>query len=291
MNVGVIGTGAIGLPIAERILNNGFNLCFYARNKETIDYFQKKSGTFKSIMELGSDCEVVLLILNTYEQCFECLKELLKTMKSGTVIVNSTISPQETRVLYKICLDSQVDFIAAPVTGGVAGAKKGELTIITAGHKEVVEKNRNVLSAFGSNIVYMGEDVGTAAVMKLLVQMLVGINTAAASEALTLGVKCGLPAELIYNTICSSAGVSKIFQNRANTIIDRNFSKRGTIDILTKDLKYCAALANDTACPLPMVQTCCNIFQAGQNTLENTSEDFSAIVKVYEEWANIVVKK
>ena len=52
MNVGVIGTGAIGLPIAERILNNGFNLCFYARNKETIDYFQKNQAHLRALWSL-----------------------------------------------------------------------------------------------------------------------------------------------------------------------------------------------------------------------------------------------
>ncbi len=289
MTIGMIGTGAMGRPMAERLLKAGFDFSFYARRKEVVAHLEGCGGKSCSIRELGERCEVVLLILNSYPQCRECAEELLQTMKSGCVVVHSTISPKEMEALAELCAAHGVELLAAPMTGGVAGAKNGTLTLIVGGSAARLEQLRPVFSVLGTNIVHTGETVDSASTMKLLVQLLVGINTAATAEALVLGAKSGLDPELVYSTICASAGVSKIFTNRGNTMIARDFATRGTLSILHKDLRYCIEKANETECTLPLGQTVNSIFQLGLNTLPDPSEDFSAIVKVYEAWAGVSV--
>ena len=290
MKIGLIGPGRMGLPMSERLIEKGYDLRFYARKSEVIDHLSHKGGKYACIKELGKECDVVLFVLNTFEQCQICLDELLLTLTRGIVVVHSTISPSEMELLGKTCNKMGIDFVAAPLTGGVAGAKQGSLTVLVGGSDNCLEELHPIFNAIGSNIVHTGLSYSSAASMKLLVQLLVGINTVATAETLILGMKSGLDPELIYSTICSSAGESRIFQNRANTIINRNFSSRGTVDIMQKDLKYCVEEANKKECMLPLVQLAHNIFSIGSNTLADTSEDFSAIVKVYEEWMNITIK-
>lgn len=290
MRVGVIGTGAIGYPMVERLLYCGNDVFFYARRREVIISLSEKGAVYMNKQELARNSEVVLLIVNTYEQCEECIREVLDGMPQGScLIVHSTVAPNEMKNLNMSCTRAGVEFLAAPVTGGVAGARKGTLTIIVGGKKETLTRVKSVLNAMGSTIIYTGENPEAAAIMKLLVQMLVGINTTATAEALVLGEKNGLDPHLIYKTICASAGTSLIFRNRANTIMERDFATRGTIEIMYKDLRYCAELAAENGCTLPVTQSCFNMFQIGAKVLENKAEDFSAIVKVYEKWANTIV--
>lgn len=289
MTVGIVGTGAIGFPIAEQIIKHGFELLFYARREEVIAELRERGAEYVSMCELGKRSDVVLLFPNTYEQCLECTEEILTGMDKGVIVVGATISPEEMVTLTGICAKRGVETVAAPVTGGVKGAKEGTLTVITSGRKETVDAVSPVLSTFGNNIVYVSDNIGAGFTMKLLVQLLVGINTVATGEALVLGVKNGLDPRLVYDTLCKSAGTSRIFENRGSTILERNFDKRGTIDILCKDITYSAELASRSGCPIMLGQACANVCRIGQNVLEDTSQDFSALVKLYEEWAGVVV--
>lgn len=291
MKIGMIGTGAIGLPIAKRIIAHDFDFYFYARRNTVISQLQEFGAQYVGLQEMGEICDVVLLFLNTYAQCLECVNEILPTMREGTVVVGSTISPYEMCDLLNICRQGGVEAVAAPVTGGVKGGEEGTLTIITSGSHALVNKLEPLFSSFGKRIVYAGTDIRAAHTMKLLVQLLVGINTAAMCEVLTLGVKNGLDPNLIYSTVCSSAGTTRIFENRGGTVIARNYERRGTVDILCKDLGYCVEMGNRSNCPIPIGQLCSNIFQMGGHMLNDTTQDFSAIIQLYEKWSGTVVEE
>ena len=88
MNIGMIGTGAIGFPIAERIINKGLGLSFFARRNDVIDSLCKLGADYiESVENLGEASDIVLLFLNSFEQCRECTEKLLKGMNSGLIIV------------------------------------------------------------------------------------------------------------------------------------------------------------------------------------------------------------
>ncbi len=288
MEYGIIGTGAIGLPIAKRIVNGGVKLKFYARRSEVIDELKADGAEFYgSTGELGAACDVVFLFVNTYDQCVECTETLLSTMKRGGIIlIGATISPKQMAVLDKMCADKGITALASPVTGGVKGAREGTLTVILSGDSAAIEKVTPCIKTFGSHLYDLGEDVKLAHTMKSLVQLLVGINTVATAEVLVLGTKSGLDPNQIYETICNSAGVSRIFENRACTMIARDFRRRGTVNILQKDLKISKELALDANIPLLLGDPASRLFSIGTQMLDG-EQDFSAIVKLYETWGNI----
>ena len=291
MRVGLVGTGAIGLPIAEQIIKHGFELSFYARRENVVSRLKAYGAKCCRLNELGRNCDLVIFFLNTYDQCLECLHEVIREMDEGIIIIGSTISPDEMQIISEICARRGVDTVAAPVTGGVKGAEEGTLTIMTSGKSEIVQIASPVLYSYGSRLVYAGEDVGAALVLKLLVQLLVGINTLSMSEAMVLGTKNGLDPKLIYDTLCVSAGTSRIFENRGCTVIKRDFHTRAMVDTVAKDIKYCTELARKSGVPSILGQDCANVFQIAQNTLDDTTQDFSAIIQVYEKWAKVLVKE
>lgn len=289
MNIGIIGTGAIGLPIAERIIAGGFELNFYARRQNVIDGLCAKGALFfENAEKLGEKCDAVLLFVNTFDQCVECTEELLKSMKEGIIAVGATISPKQMAQIQMMCAEKGVTAIACPVTGGVKGAREGTLTIILSGDKKAIGAFEPCMRTFGKNLYVLGEDIGLAHIMKSLVQLLVGINTVATAEVMMLGKKSGLDPEKIYETVCNSAGTSRIFENRACTMIEGDFRRRGTVSILQKDLKISKELALDNNVPLLLGDAASRLFGIGAQMLD-CDEDFSAIAKLYEQWCNTTI--
>lgn len=290
MNIGIIGTGAIGLPIAQNIKNKYGELSFYARNASVIQQLKTCGLIYKNKKELSETQDVILLFVNDFNQCYECLMELIQYNFSGILIIGSTIAPKEMIELDCICKKNNIQILAAPVTGGVSGAEQGALTIIVSGKYDIYLTVNKFLEMYGSKIVFMGEKIELAHSMKALVQFLVGINTIGTAEVLTLGYKAGLDLKLVKEVIKHSAGTSRIFENRCNTILNRDFHKRGTIAILNKDLDIVSQMQNNTNAILPLANICSEIFKIGNNNLNN-EEDFSSIIKLYENWNNIIVNE
>ena len=146
------------------------------------------------------------------------------------------------------------------------------------------------MQTYSKKIVYVDEKPGQAEVLKALVQLLVGINSVAMSEAMTLGVKAGLDPETIYDTITNSAGTSRIFENRGQKVMDRDFNKRGTINIINKDLTIASKLAFDKKSPLFLGAIAKQMFQIASHQ-NDPLEDFNAVVKVYESMAGVEIKR
>lgn len=282
--VGIIGTGAIGLPIAQRMIDGNLNLLFYARNSKVINLLVDCGGKFiDSVEELGEACDKVFLFVKNFDDCMDCIKKLLVKMRDGIIVIGATISPEEIMVLENKCKGNNVSLISAPVTGGVRGAVSGTLTTMVSGNINTVETLKPVFNTYCSKIVYMGNELKSAFVMKSLVQFLVGINTVALAETFVLGEGNGLSREQIYDVICSSAGASKIFENRGRRIIQGDYAKQGTIEILNKDLNIVHEIAKNTGVPVFLESVVVKLFNVA-NVKLNNQEDFNAIIKLYDKF-------
>lgn len=280
--IGIIGTGAIGLPITKNLIHKGYKINFFARKQDVIKELLHIGGVYlNNIEQMGESCNIVFLFVKDYDDCHSCIKKLLVKMKEGTIIVGSTIAPNEIRELYNLCLTKSINLVSAPVTGGVQGATNGTLTTIISGKQCIVNDLYKIISAYSKEIINLGEDISLSFIMKALVQYLVSVNTVALVEAYLLAIKNGLNKELTYKVICNSSGNSKIFESRYPTIMDNDFHKRGTIEILAKDLNIVMDISKYSGVPLLMGALVNNLFNVANCTLDN-HEDFSAILKLYE---------
>lgn len=291
MDVGFIGLGAIGYPIFRHVLEKN-TVKFFARREDVINNAKQDGGIFlPSVRQVAQETDRIILFVNTFAQCQDCVNQIISAGKSGiTVLIGATVAPAEVASLRYQCSSYGIAIVDGPVTGGVKGAIDGTLTTMISGAEKDKEVFRPIVETYSKKIVDVGSEVGQAEVLKALVQLLVGINTVAMSEAFTLGVKSGLDPEIIYDTITNSAGTSRIFENRGEKVMDRDFNKRGTIDIINKDMTICSQLAFDKKSPMFLGAVTKQMFQiaASQN---DPTEDFNAVVKVYENMAGITIKR
>lgn len=278
--IGLIGMGSMGFPIAQNIHHGGFDVMFFARKPQVIEAAKSFGAIFSPDMgEVGRKCDAVIFFLNTAAQCEECLDKVLPGMSRGkTIIIGSTVLPEECVRLSRKCEAQGICLLDAPVSGGVRGAVDGTLTVMVSGDRERAEQYRGVMECYGKKLSYIGPNPGDAQTMKAINQELVSINVAAVCEAYALGIKCGLDPNIIFDTISSCSGTSRIFENRSEHIIARNFQKRSSLYIQYKDLGICQQLAKKVGMELP-VATVCKQLYAETMKFCNPEEDSIAVIK------------
>jgi 3-hydroxyisobutyrate dehydrogenase-like beta-hydroxyacid dehydrogenase len=160
---------------------------------------------------------------------------------------------------------------------------------MVGGEKAEFERCRNIFEAMGKNIYYLGA-LGSGLSLKLVNNLLVAVNGLAVAEAMVLGVKAGLDPQMMLDIIPKSAGDSWMFRNRAYRMVDRDFTCRGELDILLKDLTFIMDMGRSLKIPLVLSAVAKEIFQMA-NCLGYGKEDDAAIVKVIEKIAGMEVKK
>ncbi len=283
MKIGMIGLGTMGHSVARNLLRHGYEMLLYARRPNTIaDLLGEGAEAVASAAALGEQADVVLLMVNTYSQCDSVLDELLQTMRQGTVINLGTVAQDDARKLEQKALACGVSMMDCPVSGGSAGARDGTLTIMASGSDELFQKYEPVLKAFSAKVVHVGPHVGDGQAVKAINQLLVGIHMCATAEAFTLASRCGLNLDMVYETICASAGVSRIFENRGRFLIERNFSTRSTLAIQLKDTEIACRTADAVGAPMLLGNTARELFKLAVRKYPPT-DDSLEVVRLYEE--------
>ncbi|MBP3735933.1 MAG: NAD(P)-dependent oxidoreductase [Lachnospiraceae bacterium] len=284
---GIIGLGKMGRGIARNIMKHGFDLVVYDVVEAAADALVAEGAEkAESLAALGGTAETVLVMVNTYDQCRSCLEELLQAKEPSRVlrrvIIGSTISMQEVQELEKLTAPEGIEMLDAPVSGGVSGAAAGTLTIMAAGADPVYEACLPLLRAYGSAPLHVGKAVGQGQAMKAVNQLLVGINLCATAEAFNMAAKCGLDLQTMFDTIRQSAGTSRIFENRGQYLIDRDFSTRSTVQIQLKDTRIACETAEKAGAPALLGNVARQMYALGVQNLSDPLEDSIAVIRLYE---------
>ena len=276
-SIGMIGLGHMGHSIAANILKKGYAMPLYdIRPEAAADLIPFGATIAGSIGELGG-CGIVLLMVNTFAQCESCLKELLVTMKSGIVIVSSTIQMKEAQRLEAMAAERGVRLLDCPVSGGTRGALAGTLTLMAAGPDDVFAQCAPLLHCFGTRVLHVGKQVGQGQAIKAVNQLLVGIHICASAEAFNMARQCGLDLNEVFETIKASAGTSRIFENRGQFFIDRDYSTRSTLAIQLKDTSIACKVAADAGAPAPLGNLCRELFEEAVGKYEPTQDSIAVI--------------
>ncbi len=292
--IGIIGLGAMGFHMAKNILKAGYRLSVYDIRPEAVDRLARLGAQKADCpREVGASADIVFLMVQNYKQCEDCLlgtTGLLTGLTGGTLIVTSTIAPDEVKKVAAYCGDKGVEVLDSPVSGGTKGAADGSLTLMIGGKDEVYEECLPVLKCLGSNLVKVGYEVGQGQAMKAVNQLLFGVHMVAMAEAMVLGAKCGLDPVVLYRVIKNSAGNSRVFENRAPSVINRDFSVRSTLGIQFKDTDIAVRTADSVKAPVFLATVVRELYKIA-DAKGVTIEDSSAIIKLYEDLANVIVQK
>lgn len=281
--IGMIGLGVMGHSIAQNILSHGFQMVVYDLRPEVMeDLVAQGAEGASSLQELGEKVDTVFMIINSYKHCVNALSGLLETMHDGVIINMSTISMDDAKSLERMAGEHGVRMMDCPVSGGTAGAKAGTLTIMAAGADDLYERYLPVFQSYGKTVVHVGTEVGQGQAVKAINQLLVGVHMCATAEAFTLARKCGLDLQMVYDTIRTSAGNSRIFENRGQFLIDRDFSIRSTLQIQLKDTDIACQTADSVGAPSPLANLAREMFKLAVKKYP-PNDDSIEVVRLYEE--------
>jgi len=292
--IGFIGIGKMGGPMVLNLLNKGYSITIYDIRQEAMrELIQKGAEPASTPREVAQSCQIVCSSLPTpeaVETVYLGDEGVLAGAKSGSVAIDfSTISPFSILKVSEKAKKKKMDILEAPVSGGVDGARAGSLTIMVGGERSVLEKVRPILEVIGKTIHYVGK-IGTASTIKVINQLLVGVNALAAVEAITLGVKAGVNPQLLYKIIKQSAGSSYVWEKKLpKFVLPRAFDSGFSMKLMYKDLRLAADLAERTGSFNLLSGIAEKIYRAGIN-MGLGEKDYSSIITLVEKMCAIQAK-
>lgn len=293
MKVGFIGLGIMGKPMAKNLAKAGYELVVFDFNKDAVEELvscgAKEAANGK---EVASQTEVVItMVPNSPHVRAAVLGEngVAEGAKAGTVVIDmSSIDPTESKAIGAELEKFGIDMLDAPVSGGEPKAIDGTLSVMVGGKKELFDKYYDMLMVMAGSVVYVGE-LGSGNVAKLANQIVVAVNIAAVSEALTFAKKAGTDPELVYQAIRGGLAGSTVMDAKAPMMLGRNFKPGFRIELHIKDLNNALNAAHAISSPVPLTGQMMEIMQ-GLKADGYEKEDHSSIVKYYEKIANTTVE-
>ncbi len=291
--VGLIGLGAMGMPMGRNLLKAGFELTVWARRPESATEILAEGAVWAaSPRELAERSDVVVLMVTNSPDVQQLVLDagVLDGAAPGSVIVDmSTIAPAVSRSLAAACAARNVTFLDAPVSGGTQGAAAGTLTIMVGGEAEALERVRPVLDAMGARIFHVGPS-GAGEVVKLVNNVLVGVIAAATAEALVLGVKAGGDAEVIAQVVGASTGASWQLANQFPLrAFNGSFRPGFMTNLLAKDLGLALDLGDEIGAPLFLTALTRQLYGEVQ-AKGYGADDYTSILRILESVAGVSVR-
>lgn len=294
MKLGFIGIGNMGKPMATNLLQANHPLVIYDLNPKPLEELAKMGAGVKgNPSEIPPAADVIFLSLPTHTVVEEVMlgtKGILSTLKKGQIVIDTTTSlPSVSRMVAEKVKALGADFLDAPVSGGPDGARAQTLTFMIGGEAAVLEKVRGLLETLGKNIFYIGTH-GLGNTMKLINNMLTATNTACFIEGLVIGTKAGIQPSTLFEVIGSCSGNSYAFQKKVPRILNGNFNPMFALDLEYKDLSLGTMVAQELKATALLGSLAKGMFEMAR-AKGLGGEDNVALVKVFEEIANVKVRK
>ena len=290
MNVAFLGLGSIGLPMARRIALAGVPLTVWNRTASKAVDFAAESAARVALnpADAARGADIVITCFPSSRELVDVMagdRGLMAGLSPGAVLLDCTSGdPATSRLLAMQLREKDVAFMDAPVSGGVAGAVKGELTVMCGGAPETLERVRPVIELFGRKIVHCG-DVGTGDALKAMNNALLAIHVWSTGEALAAVTKAGVDPAVALDVINSSSGRSNTSMNLfPERVLTRAFPRTFRLALLEKDIGIAAGIARELRVPSPIMQLTAELFTMARNELGEVADHVEA-VKIVEQWA------
>jgi L-threonate 2-dehydrogenase len=252
LNLGFVGLGAMGENAARRLLAAGHRVQGFDLRAESLQAFTQQGG--HAVGSPAGACVgavgTVLFVVNAQQAEGVLWGEggIAGAALPGHLVISCvTMSAADARRLAARCHDAGLVFVDAPVSGGVAGAEAGTLSIMASGPDAALEACAPVFAAMGSRVLRVGHDAGQGSSFKTINQLLCGVHLAAAGEALAMAARAGLDPQQVLDLVSHSAASSWMLRDRGPAMVARSYTPvRSAVDIFVKDL----GLVLDLACEL-----------------------------------------
>ena len=289
MNLGYIGTGVMGNPMAKALIEAGHSVTVHDLNRESATNLCEMGANWADDpRQLSESSEVVFTSLPGPVQAENVLTNpdtgILSGLRvGGTWVDTTTNSPTMIHKLASLCKQRGIEMLDCPVSGRIPN-----MTMMVGGDQAVFNKQRPVLETMGKEVIYVG---GTASgcTAKQVTQYLGYSNFIAGIEGMLIGAKAGLDMDILARLIPISASASGVMERSMGVVLDGTFASNGTLDIVAKDLHLACQLARDVQAPSRIGDIVDDVLQRAQAQGWG-QEGYPIVAKVLEQMANSEVR-
>jgi 3-hydroxyisobutyrate dehydrogenase len=265
MTYGYIGLGNLGGHIAASLQRAGFQIVVNDIDKTLAERHIKAGATWAATpKELAAQVDHVITCLPSPAVSEIVLTSVLEGLKpGGTWIENSTLGRDEMQRLAAMAEAKGIRVLEAPVTGGVHLAARGEITVLVGGDVGLFEQHKPALQAIGNKMFHMGP-IGTAAIIKVITNMLAFIHLVADAEALMLAKRGGLDLGQAWAAITASSGTSFVHETEGQLILNGSYDIAFSMDLALKDLGFAMNFGREFGVPLDLASITNQTFVKGK---------------------------
>ena len=282
MKVTFLGLGVMGYPMAGHLKAKGHDVTVYNRTTAKADAWVKQHGgaSGETPAEAVQGAEMVMMCVGNDNDLLIVGQAALAVMASGTILVDhTTASADAARKLYAIAKEKGIAFIDAPVSGGQAGAEKGQLTVMCGGDVAAFDQAKPVIDCYAKATTLMGAS-GAGQLTKMVNQICIAGLVQALSEGLAFAEKAGLDGNLVLEVISKGAAQSWQMENRGKTMLKREFNFGFAVDWMRKDLGICMEEANRNGAKLPITSQIDQFYAEVQKAAGNRFDTSSLITRL-----------
>jgi 3-hydroxyisobutyrate dehydrogenase-like beta-hydroxyacid dehydrogenase len=292
-HLGFIGLGNMGGPIASHLMAAGYSLTVCDVRPEAVAALTARGArAAASPAEVASGVETLLLSLPDPSIVREVVlgrNGVIAGSKVRTVIDLSTTGARMAKEIAAALAAEGTTLVDSPVSGGVAGAISGTLTLMVACPRAIFADLEPMLQTFGK-VFFIGERPGMGQTMKLANNLLSATALAATSEAIVLGVKSGLDPAIMVEVINAGSGRNSASQDKfPKAILPRTFDSGFTTGLMYKDLKLCLEEAGAAGVPMSVANAVCELWRRAFEEMGG-EKDFTTIVQLVERSAGVEVR-
>ncbi|HTT01060.1 MAG TPA: 2-hydroxy-3-oxopropionate reductase [Steroidobacteraceae bacterium] len=286
-DVGFIGLGVMGRPMAQHLLRGGHRLFIHTRKAPPPELLQAGASACDCARAVAERAATIILMLPNTADVRSVLfgpDGLAVALERGKLVIDmSSIAPGATREFARKVTDAGAEYLDAPVSGGETGAKAGTLTIMVGGPQVSFDRARPLFELMGKNITLIG-DHGAGQTAKVANQIIVALTIAAVSEALMFASKAGADPARVRAALMGGFASSRILEVHGERMLKRQFAPGFRIALHRKDLALALEGANELGMPLPQTAQCQQLLN-GLLASGDGALDHSALVHIYERLA------
>lgn len=287
--LGLIGVGHMGAPIARRLLDHGYRLIAFDRDRERVHELIPHGAIAAFVIaDLARDADIILSSLSDDRAVLEVYNSpggVFANARPGALIIEmSTVRPSTSKELYAAARYRQLDVLDVAISGSTPAAEAGTLTLLAGGDKSVFDTVTPIFEAIAKQYFYLGPS-GSGTTMKLVANTLLGVGMQAIAEAAVLGEKAGIDRQVLFEVMAKLAVIAPAHAGKLERVIHGDYSSQFPLRLMNKDFRLILEKAAEVQAPMPVTASAFEI-----NTIESstgTDEDFSAVIRTMEQLAEL----
>jgi 3-hydroxyisobutyrate dehydrogenase-like beta-hydroxyacid dehydrogenase len=278
--LGFIGIGYMGRPIVQRLLASGFKVAAYDRDRNKAQELVQYGGTVSgSVAQLSSSCDVVLSCLPNDQAVLDVYRGpdgvIANALRGALAIDMSTVNPATSLEISKLGSERGVEVLDVTISGSTPAAEQGALVLFGGGDEGCFFAAESIFRAIARKYFYLGPN-GSGAVMKLVVNSLLGIGMQAIAEAVAFGEKSGLDRNRLLSVLSETAVVAPAHVGKLERAMKRDYSPQFPLRLMNKDFGLILSLAAAVGAEMPATRAAFEVNAA--QSAQGLEQDFSAVI-------------